>query len=214
VPEKPGRTSVKYILLEATFVVLGVVLAFSANELREHRNRQRHVNAVLASIREEMGVNRKAVETSLTYHQHLIDTLKTYQNSRRKNGISSADTKPDIGVFSRGFISPASLLATAWDAAKATDALGDMKYEDVLVISRLYAEQERYEGQSQRTSQIIYSEIYHKGTQGLVQNHAHLAEIIYTFIWRERGLLRSYDRAAKNLKRRGTGSGLIEQLPG
>jgi hypothetical protein len=56
------------ILLEAAFVVLGVVLALGANEWRKSYVDRRNAEAALASIREELQANRTVVGESFDYH--------------------------------------------------------------------------------------------------------------------------------------------------
>jgi len=192
----------KPILLEALFVVLGVVLAFAANEYRESQNQIAKGQVALESIREEVKENRVAVKSSYDYHAHLSDTLrqiigKNYQ--RVAGGQPKVD--PDIRLFTRGFISPARVLSTSWDTARSTDAVAGMQYDDLLTVSKLYAMQEGYQKQSEMVGSVIYGGMFEKGSRGIVKNYENMAAIVGTFYWRERELLEAFDKTLDYLNK-------------
>jgi hypothetical protein len=198
------------ILLEAFFVVLGVVLALAANEWREHLNQKQHAATALASIRNELASNRQAVVSALTYHLHLVDTLATFVG-RSPQAQSSASAYPDNRLFSRGYIAPATLLNTAWEAANATDALAHMDYDAVLLLSRIYEEQRTYEYQARQGGQLIYEKLFSEGHEGVRRNFANLSMTISSFWYRECELLQSYGRVMAHLD--GAGEPSLEALP-
>ena len=140
------------ILLEAFIVVLGVVLALAVNEWREHYNRNQHAETALEGILSELDVNRKAIDSALTYHLQLADTLRGFMRQASQRRASTALPYPDARLFSKGYIAPATLLTTAWDAANATDAVTYMNYADVLMLSRMYEKQRNYEDQARQTT--------------------------------------------------------------
>lgn len=179
------------ILLEALFVVLGVVLAFAANEWREGRNEKKHAQTALEGVINELEVNRSAVESSLLYHYHLTDTLR--QIYSQKLGPGEVVAHPDGRIFSRGYIAPAALLSTAWDAANATDAVSAMAYADVLKLSQIYQSQRRYEQQVQQSGQLIYTKLFNEGHEGMQRNYGNLSTILSTFWYQECKLLSNYE---------------------
>jgi hypothetical protein len=184
------------ILLEAFFVVLGVALALAANEWRQGHVDRRRAGRALESIREELQTNRQAVLGSAQYHMQLMDTLIAIRRQAAAAGDASA---PDVRIFSRGFVDPASLLSTAWETAVATDAIRHMPHDDVLVLARMYEQQRGYARQGEQVGTLIYGEIFARGTSGVTRNYANLTSIISTFWFRECGLLLAYDRALANL---------------
>ncbi len=183
------RIAWRPLLLEAFFVVLGVVLALAANEWREYRNHRQHAAQALAGIREELDANRRAVDDALRYHLHLADTLRLF--------LAQPDGRPP--TFSRGFTDPATMLSTAWETANATDAVSYMDYDDVLLLSRTYAGQRSYEQQKQNVGQLIYARLFDEGFQGVYGNLANLQTILMTFAYRECQLLESYAEAFVHL---------------
>ncbi len=187
------KTRLFPILLEAFIVVLGVVLALAVNEWREHYNRNQHAETALEGILSALDVNRKAIDSALTYHLQLADTLRGFTRQASQGAL------PYPGLFSKGYIAPATLLNTAWDAANATDAVTNMNYADVLMLSRIYEEQRGYEYQARLGGQLIYAKLFSEGHEGMVRNYANLSTIIATFWYIECGLLESYGQVLAQL---------------
>lgn len=174
------------IVLEAFFVVLGVSLALAGSEWRARmadRDRAEHARV---SILEEIRGNRDAVAASRAYHAGLMDSLSTR--------MAPGSVPPSMNVFREGFIRPTTALSTAWDAARATGAITNMDYEDVLVFSKLYAMQARYERSALEAGTVLYSEIMDVGVPGVAANYRNLSYIISGFWYLEGALLDEYDR--------------------
>ncbi|MDX1421301.1 MAG: hypothetical protein R3181_15150 [Rubricoccaceae bacterium] len=183
-PTSP-RVRLGPILLEASFVVLGVFVALVANEWRADANARAHAAHARAGIVEEIAANRAAVAEAHAYHERLLDTLRTYFPPERP--------PPPPAVFDRGFVHAATLLRTAWDAANATDAVSHMDYDEVLAFSTLYAEQARYERAAQNAGSVIYSEIVEHGVPGVAENFRNLSYLIGANTYLEAELLAAYD---------------------
>ena len=189
------------LLLEVFFIVLGVVLALGANDWREHRSNLRHAATALESIRDELETNRRAVDKALAYHAQLVDTLRSYRQT---------SSQPDLGVFARGYMNPATTFSTAWDAANVTDAIGYMNYDDVLVLSRVYENQREYYDQQKLVGQNIYTTLFNEGSAGILRNVENLQTILSTFLYRECNLLERYDEVLTNLP---TDGPVVERPP-
>ncbi len=200
----------KPLLLEAFFVVLGVVLALAANEWREQHNQQQHAVVALESIRSELAENKQAIEAALTYHYHLMDTLGSLVQQAASAEVSPF-SYPDGRLFSQGYTAPATLLSTAWDAANATDAVTNMDYDEVLLLSRIYEEQRRYEQQTQVSGQLIYEKLFKEGHAGIRRNYANLHSLISAFWYSECELLASYQEVQGQLE--GENEAKTQDLP-
>ena len=196
------RIDWRTLLLEVFFILLGVVLALAANDWREHRSNLRRADTALESIRDELDANRQAVDNALAYHIHLYDTLRTYlQPVSQRDGATPAP-QPDMGVFSEGFIHPATTFSTAWETANVTDAISYMTYDDVLLLSRIYENQRQYYDQQKLVGQNIYTTLFNEGSAGMLRNIENLQFIIITFIYRECQLLEDYDEVLPQLPTR------------
>ena len=185
---RPPLINWKSILLEALFVVLGVALAFSANTYREQRNNERRAAAALASIIEELESNQKNVIETIDYHSTLMDTL--YKFTRRHG--NDPDRHPSNQLFHKGFMNPATPISQAWSAASSTGVIEYMPYDDVLLMSKIYDNQKRYETQSVLVATEIYSLMFNQGMDGMIKNYRNLSTIIGSFVYRECELIDAY----------------------
>ncbi|MDC6350899.1 hypothetical protein PP178_05000 [Zeaxanthinibacter sp. PT1] len=172
------------IILEAFLVVLGVVLAFSINQCRENRDVNNHAAHALETVYREVENNRELIVKNLEYHRYLVDTLKFY--------VGKDSLLPPISLFNGGFIAQRQPLATAWEAARATDALRNMEYGTVLELSELYQLQQRYDFQARAIGDQLYGLMIQQGIKSILDKSDNLFNIIYMFIYREEQLLSAY----------------------
>ena len=190
-PRHRWRETLGSAAFEATFVVLGVVLALAANEWREARIHREEGESAKLAIVNELQQNRRLLDSSRAYHARLT------------SGIFAAPPtqtfSPDY--FRNGFIMPAQVSSTAWEVASETGALAHIPYDQVLAISQVVAMQRRYDAMSVSTGQLIYSELYRIGPAGMVTNARNLAAIIGAFSYRERLLITQIDSTLAALKR-------------
>ncbi len=186
-----------HIFLEAMFVVLGVVLAFAANEWRTNRADRAAGVAAATSITEEIKLNRGAVHNSLVYHMAVVDSLSAFQ--RRS---TSPQQVPSINYFPRGFISQSAsgLLSTAWEVASTTGVINHVPYDDIVTMSRVYDRQSAYQEQAKTTGDILFEKIYDGGTESVLRNYRNHTGILLTFIYVECALLEQYDDAIRTLR--------------
>lgn len=178
------RDALRKAFFEAFFVVFGVILALGANEWRQSAAAERHADRAAANIEAELRANRELVAASLEYHDGLVAML----GERMQTGEPVYPRE-----FSRGFVFPALVEGTGWEVAKETGAVADMDYDRVLEYSAIYGSQERYRTQAELVGGMIYQKMFDGGIQAITDNHKNLLSIIYTFVYRENGLLREYD---------------------
>ena len=171
-------------LFEATFVVLGVVLALAANEWRQSREERRRASVATTAIAAELQANRAALVTASQYHTQLLDSLRAQR---------PATWRPSPWMFPRGFVAPAQLSSTAWQSAADAGVVEHMPYKAVLRLSRAYADQSRYEHQAQTIGQVIYAELYRDGVEGITGNYRNLGNLIGSFLYREKQLIAVFD---------------------
>lgn len=182
-PRHRWRELLGLAAFEATFVVLGVVLALAANEWREARIHRAEGESARVAIVNELRENRRLLDSSRTYHRGLTAAIYT----------STASQPPTVELFRSGFILPAQISTTAWEVASETGALSHIQYEQVLAISRIVALERRYDAMAVSTGQLIYGELYRAGATGMAANARNLASIISAFAFREDQLIRRID---------------------
>ena len=188
---EPSRLRLSPVLLEASFVVLGVFLALVANEWRSEANARERAERAREGIVEEIGTNRATAAESYAYRERLLDTLRAY--------FPPDSPPPSPALFQQGFVRPITLLSTAWEAANATDAVSHMDYDEVLVLSVVYAQQRRYEQAAQEVGTVLFGEIMEKGVPGVAANYRNLAYLIGAFYYQEGELVAAYDRVLEAL---------------
>jgi type II secretory pathway pseudopilin PulG len=178
------KEAVRSALFEATFVVLGVILALAANEWRQARADRAQSQQAIAAIVQELNANRALVASAYDYHRNILQEIR-----------NSEDNAPPPGfeLFSRGFVAPARTSRTAWASASETGALAKTDYATVMELSKAYALQGYYETQARSVSEIIYAEIFKNGIQSVLSNYANLANTISTLLYRENELMEAYD---------------------
>lgn len=191
-PPISASFSLRQAFFEAFFVLLGVVLAWSANAWWANRAQAERASVALHAIETEMRTNLDAVRSALTYHEGLLEGL-------RARTPESPPLSP--GGFPRGFIAPAPMLRAAWDTAQTTGALEKVAYARLLDTARLYAAQRRYEQQASSVGQIIYETMLARGTSGVLAESDNLAAIIATFYYRERRLTALFEETLTGLEK-------------
>lgn len=180
----------KPLLLEASFVALGVVLALFADEWRNEQELREHSAKAMTHIHDEVRANRKAVAEALAYHQKMVDEIR-----------QDPEMQWEQNPFHRGFIAPAQTYQTAWESARVTDAFQHRDYGQILELAKVYADQSNYERQAAESAALIYDAIFKHGTRPIFENRQNLASLLGAFIYRETRLLETYDKAlATSLK--------------
>lgn len=186
-PER--RIPVASILLEASFVVLGVFLALVLNEWRAEAHERDRAALARASLVDEVRANAEAMRQAHAYHEGLIDTLRAW----------AGPSPPAPAVFSRGFISPVSVRTTAWDAATAADAVAAMAYDEVLLLSGAYAAQQSYVASIEQAGRVIYQAVYDRGPDGVAADYPRILHLVYSLYYLEERLLETYETTLARL---------------
>jgi len=187
-----NKEIIKSALFEAVFVVLGVALAFSVNEWRKDKNDKAQVELARITIVKELKANISALEDAKSYHLGLLNTL---------NAKHDIEWKPALGQFYRGFVAPARISKTAWLSASETEVLSKVDYATVMALSKAYSALEHYEDQTRTVSEIIYTQIFNKGTLSLINNYKNLSGVISTFAYREKELISIMNEIIKEIEK-------------
>ena len=187
------KQMLKSAIFEATFVVLGVVLALTANEWRQSLAAQAASERAVESIKQEIIANNDLVKASLSYHQDLMQTLFA---------AAPPDKPADISLFNKGFVFPAKVTTTAWQTASETGVLRNTDYETVLALSRSYDAQHRYNQQADSIGEIIYQRLFDGGIKEVTGNSRNLASIISTLAYKEDELLKHYTQTLEYLDKK------------
>ncbi|MDP3491488.1 MAG: hypothetical protein Q8R82_00115 [Hyphomonadaceae bacterium] len=189
-PEERPRLSVRMgwgsAIFQAALVVVGVLLGLAVTEWQADAREQDEAQHALSGIIEEIGANTKAIAEARAYHEAKLVAMAEAQK---------ANTKLDFRTFDRGFVAPAQVSSAAWTSASEVGALSHLPFDQVLSLSKVYAQQAAYMQQQATVSSVIYTEIFARGTEGMLEHAAGLRAIISTFQYREQQLETAYAAA-------------------
>lgn len=169
---------------DVLLVVLGAALALAAEEWRDTRATRHRTEVALASVRAEITGNLQRVERARLHHQHVADTLLAYQ---ARNAV------PGDSLLFSGMFNPAHTLATAWQTARDTRALGEIPYPVALRLGALYEQQEQYRVVSAALEEALTSRIQSEGIRrAFLDKWANLIFLNKDFAGRAEGLAERY----------------------
>ncbi|MDJ0836392.1 MAG: hypothetical protein QNK37_07715 [Acidobacteriota bacterium] len=169
------------LILQALLVVFSVILALTVNEFWRSRQLQSQASEAKIRILAEIAANLEKTGESLTYHENGLAKLQAARVEK---------TPPDWGGFDKGFVHPAKLTRTAWDAARMADLIPHMDYDDVLLFSEFYEMQEDYRRQEDMAGQAIFSLLLDQGIHGMNSRTNNLWGIIYSFKYTESNMIK------------------------
>ena len=147
-----SRRSLKGLVIEVVFIVLGVMVALAANEWRENHALDKRTDAALENIRLEIVRNQQTLQQRLPYHEALRDSLESYLPELRNVSFGQVSERR-LGM-QRGLY---FLLVydAAWQTALTSQVLSNVDYETLTVLSTIYQVQEYLKTVEDRTTGII-----------------------------------------------------------
>jgi len=179
------------IPLELVLIVVGALLAFAGEEIRDARHRRARVDVAIASIRDELTANQTLVAKAQQHHRFLADTL---------GKLFARHQKPDSGIYLNGIFNPALVTSIAWQTARETGVLGDMPLAVVLSIAPVYEVQEQYRAMTEAMSAGIMNDVRRDGMDTVLRDRfAQFIPLDVDFANREFRLLKLYSKALNQL---------------
>ena len=179
-PDPPARNSrwLVKIVIEVTFISIGVFLALMGDQWRESRHDRELAMASLRGFRAEILANQTAVRAVKDYHVDLLARLRAYL------ALDSASRK---GATVRlAGLQPVFFERTAWDLAMATQSLAHIDQDLAFRLSRIYGLQRTYAESTQGVMQAMYLRPLIETFDGLTAYYGDLV------LW-EPALLKQYD---------------------
>jgi hypothetical protein len=185
---------IESLVVETFSVVLGILLALSANAWHDKRSHDAQAREALHNILTEIAANRASVAAKVTYHSAMRDSLDALV--ARAHG----KTVPGGLLAVKGWngISPTRLVDDGWQSARATGAVQYIPYTEVLELSKSYGLQQRIAD----VQRAFYSVIYTPGfASGGVYALASMSSFLGDLSVNEQQLLRQYDKEIIGLRR-------------
>jgi len=170
-----SRELLSKALFESALIVFSILLALAINEWKENRDNQRLASQALANFEREIQENSGRVERSFPYHSHLSEAFKGARSLTEVEGW-------------HGISSP-MLQDTAWQTALATNAFGQIRYETVSALSRVYTSQKSLEKVADDVVASLVNQGLSDSTKGLMND----------LLIAETGLRSAYEQALKRI---------------
>ena len=178
---------------DVVLIVLGAVLAFGGEQVRDARHRRAHVEASLLGIRDELRANAALVTHARDHHAFLADTLAKLVASHRLPGVE---------IYSNGMFNPALVTSTAWQAARETGTLGDIPLTTVLTVAPAYEAQASYRSLAEAMGTAIMTDVRRDGMSTVLRDRfGQFVPLDVDFAHREAILLGHYQKALAVLDR-------------
>lgn len=178
-------------LFEAALIVLSVLLALVVNEWREDQQQQQRAGVALQSIQAELRENLQSVRRARANHLAMQTSLRT---------LATRGQTPPPDIYLGGIFNPALVSASAWEAARESGMTEHLPYELVLALSRVYAEQARYQALSNGLVQDLMAQIRREGVETVLRDRSmHFLPIQEDFANREQHLAEAYERVLDEL---------------
>lgn len=188
---RPARRWRRQVPRDLVLIIVGALLAFASEELRDSRSRRSRVSAAMASIRDELAENQRLVRAAEAHHRFLSDTLAK---------LAAHHAQPDVAIYSNGMWNPAIVTSTAWQAARETGTLADMPMATVLQLAPAYEAQDRYRTLAEAMVTAIMGDVRRDGMDTVLrQRFAQFIPLDVDFANREARLLDVYAKALGQL---------------
>lgn len=150
-------------LLEASFIVVGVVLGFAVAQYGESRQDDELKARVLRALAQEVEFNVAALEPKIDKHDRWLRALNDWITTPAKRKGNTGrhafiETLPDFEQMTIDNFEPPfpTLRRVAWDTAVSTGALRLIEYDVAAALSEIYAWQEALPFDSIPSSEISF----------------------------------------------------------
>lgn len=153
-------------------------------------------DAAMDAVVQELAQNRDAVHASIDYHATVLDSLHAF---RAEHPDPNDKAVPSIALFRQGFINPPQTPSHAWDASTYSGTLELIPFERIVMASRLYQDQQRYQQSVVQVSGEIYRTLFSEGAPGMLRNWRNLSGILSSMVFRECELARNYEEVLPQL---------------
>jgi len=137
------KTSIKQNFKQLLLIVFSVVLGLYLSERIEERKNKKEAARLLSKIASEVDRNKKLLEDWIPYHRDMVNRLDSLNNEEVfiKNFIDDASVLFEKVIY-RGNLMGETPSNEAWDIAKSHPLIVNFDYDDLLILTRTYNQQE------------------------------------------------------------------------
>lgn len=144
-------------ITQVILIVFSVVLGLYLSERIEDNKNKKEAIKLLSKIKSELKENKKLLDYWVPYHENAVKSL----DSLTKNELFIEDFIKDNStlhrIFSRGTIMGEMPANDAWDIAKSNPLIVNFEYDKLLVLSKIYKQQEATYGSFSTMIELLLS---------------------------------------------------------
>ena len=136
------KESILKNITQIILIVFSVVLGLYLSERIEDRKNEKEATKLLSKIKSELNENKKLLDYWVPYHVEMAESLDSLSNNETfiKNFIKDKSTL--YKVFTRETIMSDMPANDAWDIAKSHPLIVNFEYDELLILSKIYKQQE------------------------------------------------------------------------
>ena len=188
----PILKNISQILL----IVFSVVLGLYLSERIEDRKNKKEASKLLSKIKAELNENKRLLDEWVPYHGEILKTLDSLTNDDIFVENFIEDKSAIFEAFSRGTIMSDMPSNDTWDIAKNHPLVVDFDYDELLMFSKIYNQQEfTYESIPKLIDLMLSPEFNAK--ESSMQNLQLFKDKLGEIYGRELQLVNYYNRAEK-----------------
>ena len=145
--EKLQAINWPHLGMEVFSIVLGVLLALSANQWQQNRQKDNQVQTALVHIRHELARNQQWLENRIAYHQPIIEQMNSLipQIQPNDRGYDFPEKLPlpeELGM-DKGLGTSPGMRNVAWTTTG--DIRSEVGYEKLFILAEVYMKIEELE---------------------------------------------------------------------
>lgn len=129
-------------LIQVAMIVFSVVLGLYLSErIEEHKNKK-EAQQILSKVKSEVSRNKRIVEYWAPYHGKVVEVLDSLRASQDFVDRFIEDESAIYSAFSRETMMGDMVSSDAWDIAKSHPLFVSLDYDQLLILSKIYNQQE------------------------------------------------------------------------
>lgn len=136
------KESILKNITQVILIVFSVVLGLYLNERIEDKKNEKEATKLLSKIKSELNENKKLLDYWVPYHGEIVESLDSLSNNEIfiQNFIKDHSTL--YKVFTRRTIMSDLPANDTWDIAKSHPLIVNFEYDELLILSKIYKQQE------------------------------------------------------------------------
>jgi len=137
------KKSILGYIAQLVLIVFSVVLGLFLSERIEERKKEREASRLLSQIKSEVQENKMLLEYWVPYHSEIVNRTDSLLNEEAFIDSFIEDQSILFAeVLTRGNIMGRTPSSDAWDIAKSHPLIVHFDYEELLILSKIYNQQE------------------------------------------------------------------------